>query len=257
MIKITKKLTIISTLVISLALFIVIALLYYPLLNPNQTFTVDSDKLYLKAEYTITSYNPLYPRVSQILQLNEGGYLINVQDYQRTGLFTFTPTGTVNNQQKPIDFGQFNAKIENKTLEEVKKITQTQDLSKTPYQEVIPDEAVKKDRELQNLRDLEGKKDPACQKVVSTEKTYTLDDFKSIYRGQDFQLGEDLKGYFGSGLSTGNLKMVFYNTKDKGAQTIQILLEGSIAGDTPAKVLSMRYAFPDCRTEEIPLPDKI
>jgi hypothetical protein len=253
--KIIKKPTILATLGIS-AILLIIALLYYPLLNPNQTFTKPEDKLYLKAEYTITSYNPFYPRVSKILQLNEGGYLINVEDYLRTGLFTFTPTGSVNKQQKPIDFGQFNAKIENKTLEEVKKITQTQDLSQTQYQEVITDEAVKKDRELQKAIDDEFKKPVKCQKVVNSLKYYTLSDFSSIYKDKQYSVGIDLKGFEGFGDAEGNVFVDSYNTKDKSAQTIQILFDKNPGTNDSVKVLSMRYAFPDCRTEEIPLPDK-
>jgi hypothetical protein len=253
--KIIKKPTILATLGIS-AILLIIALLYYPLLNPNQTFTKPEDKLYLKAEYTIASYNPFYPRVSKILQLNEGGYLINVEDYQRTGLFTFTPTGTVNKQQKPIDFGQFNAKIENKTLEEVKKITQTQDLSQTQYQEVITDEAVKKDRELQKAIDDEFIKPAKCQKAISKNEVYSLDDFSFLYKGVVFSFDGNFNTIHGQGGYEGDNFFMGYNTKDKGAQSIQIMLSGNPAINDSVKVLSMRYAFSDCRTEEIPLPDK-
>lgn len=162
---------------LALIILVILGVLYYPFID-FKSHVKDNPK---EQELVLTNYlNPFKPKVSEILALKEGGYWVTVVDYERTGLFEFKRGNTVNGTRKPTDLSQINAKIENKSIDEVKKIAQSQDLS---IQEYAPDKS-----QAEKEYDKEQEKLPECQKLVEfPNMNRQVRDFDKLYKNITIQ----------------------------------------------------------------------
>ena len=246
--KITKTITLITTPILAI---VVLGLLFYPLFNPKSSVKESQPNI----EYIVNWWNPIKPKITSITKLNDNeGYWVIVSDYWRTGINEFTYAGQVNGKPKPENFGQIDAKIQGKSLEEVKSIVNKQDLSKTKYVEE------KSNSEKEYIE--EKKKDSKCQRVLDYGEQKLNDEvfYNYIYKSMsygDFQSKNNVKG-----LQEIRKEMI-YNIPVKPINNlIKIRLTFSdgatfIDRENPnATLLTATKVYADCSEVEIPLPDK-
>jgi len=120
------------TLIITLILIFIIAgvyLLFFPFIHLNYVIYQNKPGTQ-NSSAVITKFDLFKPKISQVIKLGDGSYWVSVSDFERDGIFTLKDTGFNDGVKKPIDFGAIDAKIENKSFEEVKKLAQDNDLSK-------------------------------------------------------------------------------------------------------------------------------
>jgi hypothetical protein len=246
MTKISKKLTIIGFLIILVIGCATIAFL--PFLDIRSAIGLD-DPRYKTQEIVVNSYNPISPRISLITKV-EDGYIVTVEDYQRSGISTFSPTGKVNGLQKGTGFDQLNSKITGKTLEEAKQIAATQDQSKTPF---TPEKSqIEKDY-------IEEQKKPVeCQKVIRDENKYSDSFILSIYK--DMKYLDFLKLRLVTGEEFKNSQGIYFisvNSNQNNIIKYNIYGEKETYDQNPdIKITKIEKVYSDCHTEEIPLPEK-
>jgi hypothetical protein len=123
--KISKPLKFLIAL-LSLVLFATY-LTFFPFIHLN--FAVNKfDSSRSKNTPVITKFDFFKPKITQLIPLSNGYYAV-VSDFERDGVFFLKDTETNDGVKKPIDFGSVDARIENKTLEEAKKIVSQNNVS--------------------------------------------------------------------------------------------------------------------------------
>ena len=228
-------------------LFLIITLIaYYPLFNIKNS--IKSNGLAIE-DYVVNTYNPFKPKITSIIKLSGNeGYWIIVSDYLRTGLFEYTYLGEVNGVKKVSDFGQVDAKITDKTLEEIKQIVSKQDLSKTQY---VPEksDAVKE-------YEVEQQKPVQCQRIIRPQISYSYDTLKNITKGISFD--SPIIGQFsGEVQRSNNTYYLSFGSKDENIIKYNFYFNQILPTyDKNTKIIKATKVYNDCREEEITLPEK-
>jgi len=125
-----KKLTIITA-ISTVFLVTTLTILFIPLLITKPFVVIErSQKTNPKTEYVITKFDLFKPKVTTLLPLDDGTIYASVSDFERYNLIFFKDTGYNDGIKKPIDEGAVDARISNKSIEDVLKITRENDLSK-------------------------------------------------------------------------------------------------------------------------------
>ena len=233
---------------IVLILLIIIYLIFLPFLNIRKAIALD-DPRYKGQEIVINSYNPIKPRISLITKV-EDGFLITVEDYERNGLETFTPTGTVNGKQKGQGFNQFDSKVVGKSFEETIKIVQQNDQSNSPF-------TVEK-TQTEKEYDLEEKKSVECRKPVRVERSYNSEFFSKIYKNMPYLEFLKLRVVTGEEYRNSD-KVYFLSVKSNENNVIKYNIYSenkSYDEDENVKITKLTKVYNDCREEEVPLPEK-
>jgi len=232
-------------------LLLTLGILFYPFLNFKESISSEKNP---KTEYVINIYNPFKPRVSEIVTLNEdNAYWVIVTDYQRTGLFSFTRLNSIDGKEKPIDLSQVDAKISNKSLEEIKQIAAKQDLSQKEY-------VVEKSSE-EKAYDLELQKPVECQSAIRVQTKYKESDLSFLYLNMPYlELDNNIKNikFAGEGKYTeaGKYFLVIDINSDKILKYNLYFGSISPAIDENIKLTKVTKVYSDCREEEILLSDK-
>lgn len=231
-----------------LLVIISISILFYPLINLKSS--VKTQPGYNTTDFVVNNWNPFKPRITTIIKLSgENGFLIEVSDFSRTGLFEFTSLNELDGEKKPIDFGRFNDKIMNKSVEEVKKIAQNQDLSQKPYQ--IEKTTVEIDYEKEKQKPVE------CQRVLQDQKSYS-DSFLSKINKNTLLL-DFLKQRLITGEEFKNLDGIYFLSVNSNLNNIVKFniysSQKTYDQDPQVKISKVTKVYSDCREEEIPLSD--
>ena len=236
--KIVKTIMLIATPILAI---VALGFLFYPLLNPESSVKESQPNI----EYVVNWWNPIKPKITSITKLNDNeGYWVIISDYWRTGINEFTYAGEVNGKPKSENFGQIDAKIQGKSLEEVKSIVNKQDLSKTKY---TPEKSSVETAYIEEL-----KKPVECQRAIRVENIYNEIDLK-IYKNMKYS---ELSNFSGEG-----------KFDDKNNYFLVINLENNIkynlyfgkispAIDNSIELTKVTKVYADCSEIEIPLPDK-
>jgi hypothetical protein len=239
----SKKITLIL-IITTFTLISLTSLLFYPLFNFKNNLNKKS--LQSEAEYVINIYNPFKPKVSEILKLSGNeGYWVTVIDYQRTGLFEFTRLTSVDGIEKPFDIGQIDAKIDGKTLDEVKQIANKQDLSKTQY----TPEKNNREKEFED----EQKKPVECQRALRIENSYEQSQL-NLYKNMKYS---ELSDFAGEGrFDNDNNYFLIINLKNNEKYNLYF---GKIspAVDDSIELSKVTKVYADCREEKISLPEEM
>jgi len=203
------------TLIITLILIFIIAgvyLLFFPFIHLNYVIYQNKSGTQ-NSSAVITKFDLFKPKISQVIKLGDGSYWVSVSDFEREGIFTLKDTGFNDGVKKPIDFGAIDAKIENKSFEEVKKLAQDNDLSKVnpdpknitgrgvpqfsgdekEYRQKL-EEAKKPENRYYDRLKLEVQKEP--NRFPNYVEGRTIDDFKNLKK--DLSMKE-IKEYVGFG----------------------------------------------------------
>jgi hypothetical protein len=245
--KLNKKTTSITIVAIFLILVVGI-LLFLPFFNiPNSIKEYNAK--YFQGKYIVNNYNPFNPKITTIIQLNDNeGFWISVDNYKRTGINEFTIENTINDKQNSNPYSFIDAKITGKSLDEVIKIVQTQDIEKNGYQPEKTKEQIEYEEE--------KKKPELCRKILRTVGLNSLDGL-NIYEGMKYS--EFLKQRFEGEESRTADKKYYISIASINQDFIKWNIYTGNSNDSnkdDTVITKLTKVYPDCREEEIPLSDK-
>ena len=110
-------------------LFLLVGLLLLPFFNLKYSVYKDSPGTQ-DIKIAVTKFDLFRPKLTSVKKLGDNSYYVFVRDYERDGLFYFKDTGFNNGVKSDLDENGIDARIYNKSEDEIIKLAADNDLSK-------------------------------------------------------------------------------------------------------------------------------